>query len=101
MFEWKTSIKRKTLAPVYNESFSYEVTDDMRMGMDMENVMISFAVLHYDHLMPNNKMGYISIGKHANTELGRQHWDEVLKYPRQQISYWHPIQPPTETQNIT
>ena len=93
IFDWKTSVKRKTLAPEYNESFSYKVTDDMRMGIDMENVMITFNVYDHDRLKPNDKMGYVSIGRHASTRLGKQHWDEVLKSPQQQISYWHPIQP--------
>ena len=94
MFNWKTSVKRKTLAPEYNETFSYEVTDDMRMSMDIENVMISLDIFDHDHLRPNDRMGNISIGKHASTRLGRQHWAEVLKSPQQRISYWHPIQPP-------
>ena len=98
MFKWKTSVKHKTLAPVYNECFSYEVTEDMRMAMDIENVMISFAVFDHDHWMPNDKMGYVSIGKDADSKLGRQHWDEVLKCSQHRISFWHPIQLATAAQ---
>ena len=94
MFTWKTSVKYKTLAPEYNERFSYEVTDSMKMGMDMENMTISLNIYDHDHFKMNNKMGNISIGKDAPTKLGRQHWAKVLKYPQQQISFWHPIQPP-------
>ena len=92
VFKWKTSVKHRTLNPVYNESFSYEVTDDMRMTMDVEGVMISFGIVDHDFLMPNDKMGYINVGKHATTKLGRQQWDEVLKSPQHRISFWHPIQ---------
>ena len=77
-----------------NESFGYEVTDSMKMSMDMENLMISFDIFDHDRLKPNDKMGSISIRKNANTKLERQHWAEVLKYPQQRISFWHPIQPP-------
>ena len=95
MLMWKTSVKYKTLAPEYNEQFSYEVTDSMKMGMDMENMMISLDICNHDRFKINDKMmGSISIGKDAPTKLGRQHWAKVLKYPQQQISFWHPIQPP-------
>ena len=93
MFKWKTSVIHKTLAPEYNERFCYEVTDSMKMSMDMENILISLDIFDHDHLK-SNKMGSVSIGKSANTKLGRQHWTEVLKNPQQRISFWHPIQPP-------
>ena len=94
MFKWRTSVKHKTLAPEYNEMFCYEVTDSMKMGMDMENIMISLDIYDHDRLKQNDRMGSIRIGKNADTKLGRQHWAEVLKYPQQRISFWHPIQPP-------
>ena len=94
MFKWRTSVKRKTLAPEFNDVFCYEVTDSMKMSMDMENIMISLDIFDHGHLKPNNRMGSISIGKDASTKLGQQHWAEVLKYPQQRISLWHPIQPP-------
>ena len=85
-------MKHRTLNPVYNGSFSYEVTEDMRMTMDVEGVMISFGIVDHDLLMPNDKMGYVSIGKLASTKLGKQQWAEVLKSPQHRISFWHPIQ---------
>ena len=82
MLMWKTSVKYKTLAPEYNEQFSYEVTDSMKMGMDMENMTISLDICNHDRFKINDKMmGSISIGKDAPTKLGRQHWAKVLKYP--------------------
>ena len=98
MFKWKTCVKHKTLAPVYNERFRYEVPDSMKMDTDMENILISLDVYDYDRLNPGcNKMGSVSIGKNASTMLGRKHWAEVLKYPQHRISFWHPIQSVTET----
>ena len=90
MYKWKSSVKRNTLAPVYNESFSYEVTEDVKATMDTDNIMISFYVSDYDVLSQNTTA--VHIGKHAKSELGRRHWSEVLKSPCQRISFWHPIQ---------
>ena len=68
------------------------------MGMDIESVLIYFAIVDHDILMPNDKMGCISIGKSASSERGRQHWAEVLNSPQQRICFWHPIQMATEAQ---
>jgi hypothetical protein len=99
VFTWRTSVKNKTLAPEYNERFSYEVTDSMKMGMDVENIMISLDIYNHGRLKVNDKMGNVNIGKNAPTKLGRQHWAKVLEYPQELISFWHPIQPPPVTRS--
>ena len=92
VFKWKTCVKRNTLAPVYNETFIYGVTEDIKMAIDVDNIMISFYIIDFDRLMPNNKIGVVNIGKLVSSELGRKHWSEVLQTPQQRISFWHPIQ---------
>ena len=92
VFKWKTSVKHKTSAPVYNEIFIYEGAEDMKMAIDVDSIMISFYIIDFDHLMPNDKIGVVNIGKQASSELGRKHWSEVLQSPQQRISFWHPIQ---------
>ena len=77
IFKWKSSVKRNASSPVYNESFNYEVAEDMKMVVDIVNVMISFCIIdHYS-------MGIISVGKNASSKLGKQHWNQVLQYPSQ------------------
>ena len=92
VFTWKSSVKRNTTSPVYNESFSYEVATEMRMVVDIEDVMVSFYVIDCD------SMGVVTIGKNASSELGRQHWNEILQSPELLISLWHPIQTATASQ---
>ena len=65
-------MKDKTLAPEYNKQFSYEVTDSMKMGMDMENMTISLDIYNHDRFKKNDKMENISIGKDTPTKLGNQ-----------------------------
>ena len=90
VFKWKSSIKHNTLAPVYNESFSCTVTEEMNMTMD--SVTVSFYVIDYDYLLRNDIMGAVIIGNNVESKLGRRHWNEVLRSPRQPVSFWHAIQ---------
>ena len=91
--EWKSTVKYKTLTPVYNESFSFEIDDhEMRVAMDTGSMAISCYILDYDYFSQDDIMGVVNIGKDVQSKLGRRHWNEVLQSPCQQISFWHPIQ---------
>ena len=90
VFKWKSSVKHHTLAPVYNESFSYTLTEQMNAALD--NIALSFFVVDFHHLSPNETMGVVTIGENAECKLGRTHWAEVMQSTGQQISFWHPIQ---------
>ena len=72
-------------------SLIFRIVHGMKLGMDMENIMISLDIFDHDCLKPSDRIGSIRIGKNADTKLGTQHWAEVLKYPQQRISFWHPI----------
>lgn len=94
--KWKTTVKHKTLAPVYNESFNCKVTEEM--SNEMDKLIISFYVIDHDYVLRNDTMGVVNIGKNVDTKLGRRHWHQVLQSPRQGISFWHPIQLATNAQ---
>ena len=90
VFKWKTSVKHSTLAPVYNERFSFTLTEEMNSELD--SVMLAFYVTDFHHLSPNETMGVVTIGENAECQLGRKHWAKVTQSTGQQISFWHPIQ---------
>lgn len=90
--EWKSSVKHKTLAPVYNESFSFEIEDAMRVAMDTGSIALSCYIVDFDYFSQDDTMGVVSIGKDVESELGRRHWTEMLQSPCHRISFWHPIQ---------
>ena len=93
-YKFKTSVKNKTLAPVYNESFSYKITEEM----SVDDITISYFVIDYDLVKWNDVIGVVNVGKKVTTKLGREHWDQVLHSPRKEISFWHPIQLATSVQ---
>lgn len=96
VYKWKTSVKRHTLSPVYNENFNYEVSEEMSMSMD--SITISFYVVDFDYVLRNDTMGVVTIGKNVSNKLGRRHWNQVLQSPRQGVSFWHPVQQATSAQ---
>ena len=56
--KWKSSIKRKTLVPIYNEQFQFDLTD-----MEMKFVRLDIYVMDYDMLSRNDVMGVLQLGE--------------------------------------
>ncbi|XP_035521153.1 synaptotagmin-1b [Morone saxatilis] len=86
----KTTIKKNTLNPYYNESFSFEVPCEQ-----IEKVQIAVTVLDYDKIGKNDAIGKVLLGANsAGTE--QCHWSDMLANPRRPIAQWHSIQPEDE-----
>ena len=64
IFKWKTSVKCKALAPVYDERFECKVTEEISRGMDK---IIIYYVIDYDYILWNDVMGVVSIGNNVDT----------------------------------
>ncbi|KAJ0069414.1 hypothetical protein NL108_006020, partial [Boleophthalmus pectinirostris] len=83
----KTTIKKNTLNPYYNESFSFEVACDL-----IEKVQVAITVLDYDKIGKNDAIGKILLGA---TSFGteQRHWLDMLANPRRPIAQWHSLKP--------
>ncbi|XP_075924691.1 synaptotagmin-1-like [Petromyzon marinus] len=86
----KTTIKKNTLNPYYNESFSFEVPFDQ-----IQRVQVVITVLDYDKLGKNEPIGKLYVGCNASG-AGLRHWSDMLANPRRPIAQWHTLQPPDE-----
>ncbi|XP_061415814.1 synaptotagmin-1-like isoform X1 [Lethenteron reissneri] len=86
----KTTIKKNTLNPYYNESFSFEVPFEQ-----IQKVQVVVTVLDYDKLGKNEAIGKLFVGCNASgTEL--RHWSDMLANPRRPIAQWHTLKPEEE-----
>ncbi|XP_029429649.1 synaptotagmin-2 [Rhinatrema bivittatum] len=86
----KTTVKKKTLNPYFNESFSFEIPFEQ-----IQKVQVVITVLDYDKLGKNEAIGKIFVGCNATgTEL--RHWSDMLANPRRPIAQWHPLKPEEE-----
>ncbi|XP_029438447.1 synaptotagmin-9 isoform X2 [Rhinatrema bivittatum] len=81
----KTSTKRNTLNPVYNEAIVFDVPPE-----NIDQISLSIAVMDYDRVGHNEVIGVCQVGNDAES-LGRDHWNEMLTYPRKPIARWHPL----------
>ncbi|XP_067392178.1 synaptotagmin-10 [Emydura macquarii macquarii] len=81
----KTTTKKNTLNPVYNEAIIFDIPPE-----NVDQVSLSIAVMDYDRVGHNEVIGVCRTGLDAEG-LGRDHWNEMLAYPRKPITHWHPL----------
>ncbi|XP_062842484.1 synaptotagmin-6 [Trichomycterus rosablanca] len=84
----KTTIKKNTLSPTYNEAIIFDIPPE-----SMDQVSLHISVMDYDLVGHNEVIGVNRVGSHAEG-LGKDHWNEMLAYPRKPIAHWHPLLEP-------
>lgn len=86
----KTSIKKCTLNPYYNESFTFEVPFEQ-----IQKVNLMVTVVDYDRIGTSEPIGKVVLGYNASgTEL--RHWSDMLASPRRPIAQWHTLKDPDD-----
>ncbi|CAG2161129.1 unnamed protein product [Oppiella nova] len=87
----KTSIKKCTLNPYYNESFTFEVPFEQ-----IQKVQLVVTVVDYDRIGTSEPIGKVVLGCNASgTEL--RHWMDMLASPRRPIAQWHSLKDPEDS----
>jgi len=90
----KTHIKKRTLNPVFNESFIFDLPTTDPTGAAASNflagVSLEFVVLDWDQMTKNEIVGHLEIGA-GSGDAERAHWLEVVSCPRKQIASWHKL----------
>eukprot|EP00106_Octopus_bimaculoides_P007368 XP_014774810.1 PREDICTED: synaptotagmin-1-like [Octopus bimaculoides] len=82
----KTTIKKCTLNPYYNESFAFEVPFEQ-----IQKVSLYITVVDYDRIGTSEPIGRTFLGCNSTgTEL--RHWSDMLANPRRPIAQWHTLQ---------
>uniref|UniRef100_W5KQP7 Synaptotagmin 3 n=1 Tax=Astyanax mexicanus TaxID=7994 RepID=W5KQP7_ASTMX len=88
----KTSIKKNTLNPTYNEALVFDIPNE-----NIESVSLIIAVMDYDCIGHNEVIGMCCVGSDAEGP-GREHWTAMLANPRKPIEHWHQL---VEEKSIT
>ncbi|CAL8352141.1 unnamed protein product [Boreogadus saida] len=83
--KYKTTVKKKTLNPEFNEEFSYDVSLDHLAKKTLE-----ISVWDYDLGMSNDFIGGVELGINASGQRLR-HWFECLKNKGKKVEYWHTL----------
>jgi len=85
----KTHVKKRTLNPVFNESFVFELP---HMEEGLKNISLEFMLLDWDRVTKNEVIGRLELGGEKCEGTALHHWNEVLASPRRQIAEWHKLQ---------
>lgn len=115
----KTTVKKNTLNPYFNESFSFEVpfaqiqvafthsrprSISKNRSVDVmvtplliysQKVQVVITVFDYDKLGSNDPIGKTFMGYGA-TGVGLRHWSDMLANPRRPVAQWHTLLPEEE-----
>ncbi|XP_077289369.1 synaptotagmin-10-like [Arctopsyche grandis] len=81
----KTTVKKNTLCPVYNEALVFDVPAE-----NVEDVSLLIKVIDYDRIGSNELMGCTAMGS-SFIGVGRDHWLEMLDNPRKPVAQWYPL----------
>lgn len=105
----KTHVKKRTLSPVFNESFAFDipttevsernplkgdrfVKDSLQGGgANLEGVSLELMLLDWDRVTKNEVIGRLELGGSSCTGTALNHWMEVGNSPRRQIAEWHKL----------
>ena len=83
----KSSVKKQTLKPFYNEKYTFIVPPEK-----IEKSAIQFMVLDHDLIGKADVIGQITVGAGSYGPQLR-HWRDMLRNPREYISQWHLLRP--------
>lgn len=84
-----TRVKRKTLNPVFNEKFNFNVNSDQ---ISLTTVVLK-VVNHYDVNFGtggSGGMGQVVLGYNSQGS-GQEQWNSMLESPSRHIEKWHKI----------
>jgi Ca2+-dependent lipid-binding protein len=85
----KTSIKRTTLSPVFNEPFLF---DPNPCNVTSHDVSLLFLVMDRHAMRQNNVIGKVEVGLKCS-QMGVEHWKAMATNPGRQIARWHRLSP--------
>ncbi|XP_071484880.1 synaptotagmin-6-like [Diadema antillarum] len=90
----KTTVKKNTLNPVYNEAMVFDVAPD-----SMQNICLVVAVVDYDWVGHSELIGVCEVGPNAPAQ-GSTHWADMLANPRKPIAQWYQLQESTPALSV-
>ncbi|CAG5134437.1 unnamed protein product [Candidula unifasciata] len=79
----KTNIKMRTLNPIYNESFIFDIPWEK-----IREATLDISVMDFDKVGRNELIGRVVLGCRSGP-METRHWNDMVSKPRQQVAQWH------------
>ena len=92
MTKWKTSTKKGTTNPVFNEMCEIDISN-----FDIEEIQFSAVVMNYDRLGHNSEVGSVLFGDSVSHDSGQSHWRKIMIDTNTGVYRWHPLIPPASS----
>nr|XP_008106275.1 PREDICTED: synaptotagmin-8 [Anolis carolinensis] len=83
----KTSVKKNTLSPYFNEAFIFDVPFHL-----IQNIDLVISVWDSDKVTKDDQIGKLFLGCRATGNQLR-HWSDMLANARRPVAQWHNLQP--------
>jgi synaptotagmin-1 len=83
----KTSVKKSTINPYFNESFVFDVPYE-----HIQNMKLLATVAVPGWLGKSKRIGSIELGSEVEIGSAMRHWSDMLSNPRRPIASWHQLQ---------
>ena len=79
----RTSVRKATLNPVWNEAHVFNLPQNL-----LENASLEFAVADHELIGHGDIIGQCTLGK-KRTGLEGFHWQEMSQNVRKAVAKWH------------
>lgn len=92
----KTTIKKNTLDPVFNESVSFNINPQQ-----LETSSIVMTVWDYNSKSRDDFVGRIVLGKYGTGPHEFTHWSRMLQSQRSPVAQWHSLRTRQECDQVS
>ncbi|CAG2248241.1 synaptotagmin-17-like [Mytilus californianus] len=92
----KTSCKKNTIDPIFNESVSFNVTQQQ-----LENTTVVITVWDHNSKTKDDFVGRISLGKYGTGPHEYTHWKRMLNSQRSPVAQWHSLRTRIECDQVS
>merc|ERR1712062_964763 len=80
LFNKQRIMKKKTLNPVFNESFVFDLPKSQDSSLDP--IQLEFVMLDWDRVTKNEVIGKLELGGEGSEGSQLHHWTEIQVSPR-------------------
>ncbi|XP_060564656.1 synaptotagmin-17-like [Ruditapes philippinarum] len=92
----KTTFKKNTLDPVFNESISFNITPQQ-----LDTTSLVITIWDYNSKSKDDFVGRIVLGKYATGPHESSHWTRMLQSHRVAVAQWHSMRTRQECDQVS
>ncbi|XP_014611182.1 PREDICTED: synaptotagmin-4 [Polistes canadensis] len=84
----KTHVKKRTLSPVFNEPFVFDIPKNSH---SLSNVSLEIILYAWDKFTKSEVIGRLKFGGSKGQGSALNHWNNICRSPQRQFAEWHKL----------